>query len=306
MSRAPTHCLSRFSPSRPARPTRRSSDACVKRSIRMVSSLVGAALTALVISLLSANASAAVSFNHGAWDSLLQDCVVPTPTKASTAANYDCFASRKNELDAYLNSLSAVSSKDFAALDRSARLAFLINAYNAWTVDLILTEWPDLESIKDLGSFIRSPWKKAFIPLFGERLSLDDIEHGMIRKPGAYNDPRIHFAVNCASVGCPALRREAYRSETLDAQLDDQTRQFLGDTSRNRYEGGQLMLSPIFKWYKDDFVKGWQGSNTLVDFISLYADALGVSPRDVADWKTRPPRVSHLSYDWDLNSATGS
>ena len=92
----------------------------------------------------------------------------------------------------------------------------MINAYNAWTVEFILTKYPDLDSIKDLGSFFNSPWDKEFIPLLGKTVSLNDIEHGLIRGSDRYNDPRIHFAVNCASIGCPALREEAYTGDKLN------------------------------------------------------------------------------------------
>jgi hypothetical protein len=100
---------------------------------------------------------------------------------------------------------------------------------------LILTKYPELESIKDLGSVFSSPWKKKFFSLLGQERSLDDIEHGMIRAPGAFDDPRIHAGVVCASIGCPMLRPEAFTPEKLDAQLDDGMKRFLADGTRNRH-----------------------------------------------------------------------
>ena len=125
-------------------------------------------------------------------------------------------------LKAYLDGLSAVPRPEFEAWSRPRRLAFLINAYNAYTVELILTRYPDLKSIKDLGSLVQNPWKKKFFQLLGQPTSLDGIEQDMLRQRGVYDDPRIHFAVNCASIGCPMLREEAYVPERLDAQLAEQ------------------------------------------------------------------------------------
>jgi Protein of unknown function, DUF547 len=128
--------------------------------------------------------------------------------------------------------LSAAKQAQFEAWTRNQRMAFLINAYNAFTVEKILTRYPDIGSIWDFGKIFGNPFK--FFSLFGQPFTLDRIEHGMPRKPGAYDDPRVHFAVNCASVGCPMLREEAYVAERLDAQLEQQTRRFLSDRSRNR------------------------------------------------------------------------
>ena len=139
---------------------------------------------------------------------------------------------------------------------------------------MILTKCPDLESIKDLGSFFQSPWGKSFIPLLGGTRSLDDIEHGLIRGSGRYKDPRVHFAANCASIGCPSLRAEAYVGDRLDEQLEDAARSFLRDRSRNRLDEGELKVSSIFKWYRNDFEKGWRGKHSLAQFLAGYADSL--------------------------------
>lgn len=141
---------------------------------------------------------------------------------------------------------------DFDGWPQAQRRAFLINAYNAFTVDLILTRYPKLKSIRDLGSLFSSPWKQSFFTLFGEEQSLDGIEHGLLRGAPDFDDPRIHFAVNCASIGS-ALRPEAYWAEVLDAQLEDQTRRFFGDRTRNRFDAtsATLYLSSILDWYAE-------------------------------------------------------
>ena len=137
--------------------------------------------------------------------------------------------------------------------------------------------------------------------LFGQRYTLDNVEHDMIRGWGRYNNPLIHFAVNCASIGCPALRNEAYISERLQAQLEEQTRLFLMDRSRNYLEGRTLYLSSIFRWYPEDFEQGWMGFDSVEQFVSAYASALGLSADDVQQLEAGQIRIRHLRYDWSLN-----
>ena len=130
--------------------------------------------------------------------------------RPASQLRYAGMAADRAALKAYLDSLSAVPAASFQAGSPAQQMAFLINAYNAFTVELILTRYPDLTSIKELGSLLQSPWKPKWIPLLGGKVSLDEIEHEMLRAKGRYKDPRVHFAVNCASIGCPALREEAF------------------------------------------------------------------------------------------------
>jgi hypothetical protein len=211
-------------------------------------------------------------------------------------------ARERQVLTDYLDRLSKVSREEFDSWTKDGQLAFLINAYNAWTVELILTRYPDLESIKDLGSLFKSPWKKKFIPLLGEKRSLDDIEHGLIRGSGRYNDPRIHFAVNCASIGCPALKNEAYREDILEKQLEEATMLFLSDKSRNKMTEGKLQVSSIFKWYREDFEDGWRGATTLSQFLALFKDSLGLSDTEADELAADNITITFLDYDWKLNS----
>jgi hypothetical protein len=239
----------------------------------------------------------ALGYDHGPWDRLLKAHVVPIQGGVSTQVDYAGMARERAALEAYLDGLSTVRTSDFETWPKPERLAFLINAYNAWTVELILTAWPDLESIRDLGGLIRTPWKKSFIPLLGEVRSLDDLEHGMIRAKGAYDEPRIHFAVNCASIGCPALRAEAYDAARLDSQLEDATRRFLADRSRNRLENGRLAVSSIFKWYGGDFTR----AGGVPGFLAAYADPLGLSAADAEALRANAIPIDYLDYDWRLN-----
>lgn len=258
----------------------------------------------LMALLLACWACTTQAFDHSAWDGLLQRHVVTLRGGQASQVDYRGLQAERTLLKGYLERLSAVRAGDFAVWPRDERLAFLINAYNAYTVELILTRYPKLKSIKELGSLLKSPWKKRFIPLLGETRSLDDIEHGMIRQPGVYDEPRIHFAVNCASVGCPALRSAAYSGDKLEAQLDVATRAFLADRTRNRFDaaGGVLNVSKIFDWYRGDFERGWRGWNALPQFFAEHADALADTPEAARALRAGGFKVEFLDYDWSLNA----
>ncbi len=259
-------------------------------------------LIALLLSCLAAVTAQAEEFDHQLWDGLLRQHVTTAMQGQATWVDYNGMQADRGQLQNYLESLSAVTPASFEQWPAAEQLAFLINAYNAWTVELILTGWPDIESIKELGSLFRSPWRKAFILLLGATRSLDDIEHKLIRGSDRYREPRIHFAVNCASIGCPALRAEAYVGSRLEQQLQEQTRNFLADRSRNRLRGDTLELSSIFKWYREDFEKGWQGYQRLADFLLRYADALELPPAATAKLQAGKLDIDFLAYDWKLNA----
>ena len=242
--------------------------------------------------------------DHAPWTNLLETYVRPINGGASTVVDYDGFARDRLALNRYLDRLSAVTQADFDRWTAKEQLAFLINAYNGYTIALVLSRWPDLASIKELGGWLRSPWEKRFFRLLGERRSLDDVEHGLIRGSGRYDEPRIHFAVNCASIGCPALRREAYLGDRLEEQLEDQARRFLGDESRNRVTDDAVAVSPLFTWYREDFTAGWRGADSLGAFLALYADALGPRRIDRAVLAAGDLPVRFLDYDWGLNSTS--
>jgi Protein of unknown function, DUF547 len=243
--------------------------------------------------------------SHAAWTALLRKHVKLVRRGQATQVNYAGFAADRAVLKVYLDSLSAVTPAAFVGWTPAERQAFLINAYNAFTVELILTRYPDLKSIKDLGSLLSNPWKPKWIPLLGSKVSLDDIEHIMLRKRGDYDDPRVHFAVNCASVSCPALREEAFVAARLDAQMDEQTLRFMSDRSRNRYnvQRGRLELSKIFDWYGEDFRLGHRGVTSLPAFAARYAEALADAPADRERIRAARVDIAFTDYDWALNDA---
>jgi hypothetical protein len=243
----------------------------------------------------------AVAFDHGTWNQLLQTYVHPLRAGKATRVDYTALLQDRSRLEDYLDALAQVSRPTFDGWPPENQLAFLINAYNAWTVKLISDNYPGIDSIKDLASWFTSPWERTFIPLLGKRRSLDDIEHGLIRGSGRYNDPRIHFAVNCASIGCPALRTEAYTGTHLEQQLDNATRNFLADTRRNRLRGDTLEISSIFKWYRKDFERGWRRTRSLREFLAHYAQALGLSAHQRTALVDGTLDIDFLPYDWHLN-----
>ncbi|MFM2398130.1 MAG: hypothetical protein RL341_287 [Pseudomonadota bacterium] len=254
----------------------------------------------LIGALLSASAFA---FDHSAFDALLKKHVVLVDGGKATKVNYGNFAKDRAQLKSYLDSISKVSATEYKGWNKNTQLAFLINAYNAYTIELILTKYPDLKSIKDLGGTFSSPWKKKFFTLLGEEKHLDDVEHGMIRADGVFNEPRIHFVVNCASIGCPALRNDAITADKLESQLEDSTKKFLADRSRNRIADGNVQISKIFDWYGKDFAKGWKGYTSLNQFLAKYADALTENAADRQALAEGKLKTSFLDYDWGLNLA---
>ena len=254
----------------------------------------------LITLLLVPGFAAAFDHSHAQWDALTKKHVVWLPGGNASQVDYQGFQADRQALKAYLNDVSSVNQADYDGWGKSQKLAFLINAYNAFTVELILTEYPKLKSIKDLGSVIRSPWKKKFFTLFGKEHGLDDIEQGMIRAPGSFDEARIHMAVNCASIGCPALRDGAYVADKLDAQLENSVVRFLSDHSRNRFnpQSGKLEVSKIFDWYAKDFAAK---AGSVEIWLSAYADRLTDDSRQQMAIREKKARIEYLDYDWKLN-----
>jgi hypothetical protein len=246
----------------------------------------------LILPLLLWTSSAAAAFDHAhpSWDALLKKHVVLLDGGKASQLRYADMARERTGLKAYLQTLSDVSEREFEAWSRAEQMAFLINAYNAFTVEKVLTRYPAIGSIWDFGKLFGNPFRDRFFMLFGQPRSLDDLEHGILRK--RYREPRIHFAVNCASVGCPMLREEAYRGVDLEQQLEQQARRFLTDGSRNRIRDGRLEVSKIFDWFKEDFEPRDQ-------YFLKYAGILGLPPG-------ASPPLAFLDYDWSLNDFRSS
>ncbi|MCU0338846.1 MAG: DUF547 domain-containing protein [Spirosomaceae bacterium] len=227
--------------------------------------------------------STAPPVEHTAWDKLLKKHV-----NDKGFVNYTNFKKDYDELKKYLDMLSANAPNN--KWTQEEQLAYWINAYNAFTVQLILDNYPGISSIKDLGSKVKIPfvsdaWTIKFITIGGKKMDLNNIEHGIIRKK--FDEPRIHFALVCAAKSCPPLRNEAFVAARLDTQLDDQGRDFLNDKTKNNVTKDKAELSKILSWYGGDFTK----KMPMVDWVNKYS-AVKI------DKKTP---ISHLDYDWDLN-----
>ncbi len=245
--------------------------------------------------LMSLNFFAESSFSdfdhsHKKWDQVLKQYAI----KKGNQVYFKYNDLKKNEglLSSYLSQLESVSKEKFSTFNRDEKLAFWINAYNAYTIQIILKHYP-VKSIKNISSgkniisgwFSSGPWKKDFINLFGKKINLNNIEHDIIRKE--FDEPRIHFAVNCASMGCPSLLLEAFTGSKLNIQLDRAAQNFLQNKSKNYVQGNTLYLSKIFKWYGSDFDQKYGG------FENYVVKALGL-PQKKYD-------VKFNDYDWNLN-----
>lgn len=280
--------------------TTRRSDAPPRRGLRLPALLL-ASLAALVLLSRVAPARYAVAqpppvpvaavlsgAAHQPFDALLHMYV------KRTGVDYDAWDTNNADLAAlrrYVESLETVpvSELENDPAARSAELAYWINLYNAATLHLVLEDYP-VDSIKDLGGLLSSPWDRKVVTVEGTDLTLNDIENRIIR--ARFDEPRIHFALNCASRSCPPLRAEAYVPDRLDEQLEAQTKAFLSDPGHSRVEGDHYRLSRIFDWYRDDFVKA---AGSVPAFVRRYVPGAAALAADA--------KVKHLDYDWALNEA---
>ncbi len=230
------------------------------------------------------NIIAQPKISHDEFDRLLKKYV-----SSSGKVNYKGFINDSSALNKYLNSLRNTPPND-KTWTKSEQMAYWINAYNAFTIKLIIDNYP-IGSIKDISStiqipFVNTPWDIKFITIGDIRMDLNQIEHGILRKK--FDDPRVHMALVCASKSCPILLDQAYTPEKLDQQLTRQTKAFLVDPMRNKISEEKLQLSMIFKWYHMDFEKNGGSVTSFINTYSTYAI------------KTNA-KISYLEYDWRLN-----
>lgn len=221
--------------------------------------------------------------SHQIWDQL-----VKTHVKPNGMVDYKGFIKDKAKLEQYLKLISE-NAPDRKTWSKNQQLAYWINAYNAFTVKLIVDNYPT-QSIRDLGPKLKIPlikdvWHYKFFKIGGVESSLDEIEHSILRKE--FDEPRIHFAINCASVSCPPLLNEAFMPEKLESQLQKVAFAFINDPTRNKINPDKVQISAIFSWFQGDFTK----KGSLIDFLNQYAK---VKIKSNA-------KVSHLDYNWNLN-----
>lgn len=262
-------------------------------------------LTAIAIGSSSALA-AKFDHSHSIANKVLKKYVVVKGPISQV--NYEGLKKDAHDLNEYLKSIQMVSKDEFMKFSKEQQLAYLINAYNLYTLKLIIEHYP-LKSIKDIGSLFSNTWSKKFdwLKLFGEKVSLDNIEHDMIREKKddlsnkivkvKFAEPRIHFAVNCASIGCPMLMNEAFTASNLEANLEKATNLFLSDPVRNRYDAKEkkLYLSHIFDWYGSDFEKY---SGGVFKFVATRITQDPAAQKLIAEGKADR---EWTEYDWNLN-----
>lgn len=236
----------------------------------------------LLVCLLSGASLQASPVPHTRLTALLKKHVSP-----AGEVNYKGIVKDSVQLNQYLKLLSANPPQK--SWSRDDQLAYWINAYNAFTLQLIIRNYP-LKSIKDIGSkvkipFVNTPWDIKFIRIGNEEYDLNNIEHGILREK--FKEPRIHFAIVCASVSCPRLLNEAYEGQKVQQQLEAQARDFINDKSRNKIAPNAAQLSQIFNWFRGDFTR--QG--TLTEFLNRYSSVK----------INKNARITYLEYNWGLN-----
>ena len=240
----------------------------------------------------------AFDHRHEAWTAILKAHV------RGDRFDYAALQKDRAALDRYLRSLEAVTREQHDGWTREQRYAFWIDVYNAYTVSLVAEKHP-VDSVKDIGTLWTEVWDLELVPLAhlhpeakGTKLTLNDVEHRILRP--VFRDARVHAAVNCASIGCPPLRAEAFVAEKLDAQLDEQARAWLADPARNRYDRakGRVEVSKVFEWFEEDFVRD---AGSVQAWIARYA------PPAEAQWvrDAKKLAVDHLDYSWKLNGVEG-
>ncbi|ERM84343.1 hypothetical protein P872_14960 [Rhodonellum psychrophilum GCM71 = DSM 17998] len=221
--------------------------------------------------------------SHQLFDELLKKHV-----SKDGIVNYKGFIQEKPKLEKYLKLISE-NAPDRKTWSKDEQLAYWINAYNAFTVKLIVDNYP-VKSIQDLHPTLKIPlintvWHIKFFQIGGKDSNLDEIEHKILRKE--FEEPRIHFAINCASFSCPPLLNEAFVASKIDQQLDKVAKDFINDPKRNKITADKLEISQIFSWFKGDFTK----KSSLIDFLNRYASVKINSNA----------KISHMKYDWTLN-----
>jgi len=224
---------------------------------------------------------AAITADHSIYATLLEKYV------KQGQVDYQGFKAQEEKLD---QCLKVLEKTDSDKLSGNEQFAFYINAYNAWTIKLILSGYPGVKSIKDLGNILKSPWKKKICRIDGDVITLDDIEHKILRP--RFKDPRVHFAINCAALSCPPLGSEPYIGSTLDQQLNDASTAFINNPQRNYLQDNTLYISKIFKWFSEDF------DNDVIGFLIKYAKE---DLKKELEAKRSNIKIKYLDYDWSLN-----
>lgn len=232
------------------------------------------------------------TIDHAPWDRLLKTYVTDKPEGANRVAYARVTPEDRKALDAYVGALAAVNISGHA---RHEQLAYWINLYNALTVQVVLAHYP-VATIRDIdispGLFADGPWGAKLVSVEGVALSLNDIEHRILRP--IWRDPRIHYGVNCASIGCPDLRPEAFIGARVEQQLTEAARAYVNDPRGVSIKGGNVTVSKIYDWFIEDF--GGDEGGVIDHLLDFAKPALAVELRRIG-------KLYDTSYDWSLNDA---
>ncbi|MEP2735935.1 MAG: DUF547 domain-containing protein [Erythrobacter sp.] len=231
------------------------------------------------------NSNSTASIDHSQWDALLQEYVKEEASGVNLVDYKRMKGEAEDALKTYLNAMQAIAIEDFGA---DEQFAFWVNLYNAATVAIILENLP-LDSIRDIGLFGSGPWKDDAVTVGGRVLSLDNIEHDILRPE--WQDVRIHYAVNCASIGCPNLAARAYTGAKLEAMLEEAASAYVNHPRGFGGKPGSIIASNIYEWYQDD----WGSVQAVLDHAREYA--IGPAAVLLEDAES----VAGYDYDWSLN-----
>lgn len=238
------------------------------------------------------DAQSARQVDHRPWNAFLQRYVRTDADSVNRLAYAEVSVEDLSHLRIYLRDLQR---EPVSKLSRAEQRAYWINLYNATTVDTVLAHYP-VKSILDIGIspglFARGPWGRKLLRIEGENVSLDDIEHRILRP--IWNDPRTHYAVNCASLGCPNLQPEAFTPANMDRLLDKGAREYVNHPRGARVDKGKLYVSSIYEWFKSDFGGDDAG---VIAHLKRYADA------PLAEQLAGVNEIDDDAYDWALNGA---
>ncbi len=222
------------------------------------------------------NIASAGPVDHATWDAMLKKYVT-----AKGNVNYKAWQKDTTDLVAYLKTIS--DNPPQSSWTPNQKKAYWMNAYNAFTVRLVLARYP-VKSIKDIGGIV-SPWKLKFFTIAGKKSDLDYIEHSVLRVE--FNDPRIHVGINCASYSCPRLSNIAFTADNVEAELEKLMKEFVNDPTKNKITAEKIEISEIFNWFEKDFTK----NGSLIDFLNKYSNVK----------INAGAKKSHMKYNWNLN-----
>ena len=236
--------------------------------------------------------SSSEELDHTVWNNLLTQFVDDEHDSGVNRFDYGALKASSDHLNQLRNYVLGLAEMDPRTLTKDVQMAYWINLYNALTVWVVTSDYP-VESIRDINSsvFRPGPWKRKLLTIAEKSITLDNIEHNILRP--IWKDPRIHYAVNCASIGCPNLIKQAFRADNLEELLDKGAREYINHSRAARVEDGKLIVSSIYEWFQVDFGGSEHG---VIEHLRTYAEADLLSKLEQFD------EYDNDDYNWKLNA----